>query len=374
MTNERAEELWQKLHALAEPSGEEIRTARFLAENLQNCGFSVQTGVGGHGVIGTLSSDRPGPVVALLADMDALTHCVNNVPTVMHSCAHDANCAMVLTAAEQLTKERLPGKLKIIFQPAEETFAGAKAMIADGAAEGIDILIGIHLRPRQEMPLGQCTPALYHSAACALDIVLSGLSAHAARPHLGCNVIDAGAAVVNAVNAIHLDPSHTFSVKTTRFQAGGPATNIIPDLAHLTLDLRADNDADMDTLLERARTAAAAAAAATGAKAETSVRGACPAANYDPGLVALAEQAILTVLGKNGLCPPLPTNGGEDFHYFVKHNPALKAVYLGLGADLAPGLHTPSMHFNHAALPLGVRLLTCLAKLAATESKQPHQP
>ncbi|MDR3560601.1 MAG: M20 peptidase aminoacylase family protein [Negativicutes bacterium] len=354
----RVNELWDDLHAMPEVGFEEIKTSGYLAEKLRAAGYQVRTGVGGTGVVGTLQSVNPGKVVALRADMDALAHTIAGKDCALHSCGHDAHSAMVLTVAEEIGRRGLKsGTLKILFQPAEEILGGALKMVDDGAIDDVDVLLGIHLRPIQEAKLGQATPALYHGSSYIMEANLKGMAAHGARPHLGVNVIDAAAAVIGAVNAIHMNPTIPSTVKVTKLQAGGAALNAIPESAYMALDLRSQENPLMEELIKKTTRAIEAGAATVGAEATIKVKGGVPAAEYDKEMIELARRAITAVLGSEGLLEPIVTPGGEDFHYFVKKKPSLQTGYLGLGCDLTPGLHHPEMKFDHAALENGVKIL-----------------
>ena len=346
------------LHAMPEVGFQEHKTAAYLADELKAAGFSVKTGLGGTGIVGSLDSGKPGPVVMLRADMDALSHTVNGVEKIVHSCGHDAHSAMVLTAAKILIKAGIPcGQLKILFQPAEEKLTGALSVIEAGALDGVDIIFGLHLRPIQEARTGQATPALQHGASYIVEATIEGLTAHGARPHLGVNAIDAATAVVNAVNAIRINPVVPCTVKTTKLQAGGATLNAIPDLAEMAFDLRAQQNDIMDELIGKVSQAVENAAASVGAKGTVKVKGGCPAAEYNDDMITIAREAIQSVLGAEGVLDPIVSPGGEDFHFFVKKYPHIKAGYIGLGCDLKPGLHHPGMSFDLSALPNGVKIL-----------------
>jgi amidohydrolase len=361
-TQVRVRELYAILHAMPELSLKEKRTAAFLAEQLRKAGYAVQTGVGGTGVIGVLRGEKPGPVLALRADMDALKHIVDGKECAIHSCGHDAHSAMVLCAAEQVAKRKLAGgALKILFQPAEEILVGAQELVDAGALADVDAIVGIHLRPEQEARKGQATPALYHGASARIESTIVGVTAHGARPHLGVNAIDAAAAVVNAVNAIHANPVVPFSIKVTKLLAGGAATNVIPDRAEMVMDVRAQENGLMQQLLGKAEAAIRNAAASVGAKAVTRVLRGAPAAEYSEEMVELAREAIVSVLGKSGLLPPVITPGAEDFHFYIQRKPTIKSAYIGLGCDLTPGLHDPHMKFDVASLVNGVDILVYMA-------------
>jgi amidohydrolase len=346
------------LHAMPETGFHEFRTSAWLARRAAEAGFRVATGVAGTGVVAVLEGAGPGPTVALRADMDALAHQIEGREAAVHSCGHDAHCAMVLAAAEDLARAGLArGVLKILFQPGEETLYGAARMIEAGVLEGVDALIGIHLRPIREARTGQATPALQHGAATIMQAVLHGRPAHGARPHMGVNAIDAAAAVVNAVNAVYIDPAVPWSCKVTRLHAGGTSANVIPDWAELALDLRAQRNDAMRALIQRVEHAVRAAAATVGATAEITTPAGVPAAEYAPELVDLAREAIRAVLGEQGLLPPVVTPGGDDFHEYAQARPGLKTAFVGLGCDLAPGLHDPGMGFDRSALVHGCDIL-----------------
>jgi amidohydrolase len=354
----RVQELYGILHAMPELGLKEVRTSAFLAEQLRAASYAVQTGVGGTGVIGVLRGEKPGPVLALRADMDALKHMIDGQERAIHSCGHDAHSAMVLCAAEKAAERKLgSGILKILFQPAEEILVGALGLVDAGAIADVDAIVGIHLRPAQEAKKGQATPALYHGSSGRIEATIEGVAAHGGRPHLGVNAIDAAAAVVNAINAIHMNPVVPSSIKVTKLLAGGAATNLIPDKAEMAMDVRAQENGVMKELLSKAEAAIASAAASVGAKAVTQVKAGPPAAEYTEEMVELAREAIVAVLGQGGLLPPVITPGAEDFHFYVKRKPTIKAAYIGLGCDLTPGLHHPQMRFDVGSLIHGVNIL-----------------
>lgn len=353
----RVREIWQTLHEIPEPGFCEHKTAAFLAEALQKAGFSVQTGLGKTGIAGVLDSGNPGPAVGLRADMDALVHKVDGKDTAIHSCGHDAHASMLLAAAEEAARRGIAkGRLKIVFQPAEELLTGALELCKAGVADDLDYLIGAHLRPVQEARMGTATPALCHGANRLMEVSVHGAPAHGARPHLGVNAANAAAAIVNAVNAIKTDPQVAASVKVTRIVADAGVSNAIPAEAHVSLDLRAQTNAVMQELIEKTENAIRYGALTVGATADILSCQGCPAAEYTDEVTALLSEAIVDVLGKDGLLAPIVSSGSEDFHFFAQNNPKLKVGYLGLGVDLEPGLHHPAMHFNQDGLRSGVEI------------------
>ena len=210
--------------------------------------------------------------------------------------------------------------------------------------------------------MGQATPALYHGSCYFMEATIAGRTAHGARPHLGVNAIDAAAAVVNAVNAIHLNPVMPWSCKVTKLHAGGAALNVIPDKAEMAMNMRTQQNDVMEMLIEKAKKAVEAGAATVGATAETSVKVGVPGAEYDPEIIELAREAIRAVLGEKGLLDPIVTPGAEDFHYFARSKPGLKAGYIGLGCNLTPGLHDPTMKFDRSAMIHGTEILLHMSR------------
>ena len=249
MTTLAIEKTWQALHALAEPAFKESKTAQFVAEYLRNLGYKVQTGLtpSGTGVVATLASGKKGPVVGLRSDMDCLMFTENGKEVPVHACGHDGHMSMVLTAAATLAKKGLKkGKIKLVFQPAEEIGLGAKAMLSTGELEDLNYLFGVHLMPKNLAKSGQVAAKVNWQACTLLTVTITGLTAHGSMPHLGINALDTGCAIVNAVNAIHLDPLEGWSVKATRFNTGTGAINAICDHAEISFDLRTTLNSSMD--------------------------------------------------------------------------------------------------------------------------------
>ncbi|MDU2065107.1 MAG: amidohydrolase [Sporomusaceae bacterium] len=364
--------LYDSLHTMPELGFQEYKTAAFLADKLKQAGFVVTEGVNHTtGLVGEYDSGVPGPTLALRADMDALGHKINGVLCAIHSCGHDAHCAMVLAAAQELiqTNSIQQGKLKILFQPAEELGTGALAMIEGGAIDDVDMILGLHLRQIEDLTIKQSVPALYHAASERLEAIFHGVPAHGSRPHLGVNALDAAAAAIMAVNAIHMNPVESYSIKATRLNCDSGVTNAIPSEATVTWDVRSERNGTMQALLEKAKQAIHAAAATVGATASVTNYNGIPAAEYTDDMVALLAEAITAVYGPSGLHEPLKTTGGEDFHFYIKKKPSLKAGYFALGCDLTPGIHHPDMTFKKEALPTGQAILVYAARKLLQKNK-----
>lgn len=356
----REQEIREYLHTIPETGFQEFKTSAYLAEELKKAGYAVTEKLNGQtGLVGIYDSGVPGPVMALRADIDALGHIIDGKPGAIHSCGHDGHMAMALAAAEEIMAEQIvkKGKLKVIFQPAEELGIGAYSIIESGVLDDVDYMIGQHVRPIQEAKYGQASPAMYYSASATWEVDIHGLRAHAARPHLGRNALDAAALTIVAVNSVRCNPERSFSVKATRCLCDAGATNAIPDKVHLAFDLRAGDNDTMRELQEQVRRVIENTVAMNGCTCEISAPKGLPAAQYTDDMIDLLRESIVEVLGEDGLLPPQTTPGGEDFCIYIVEKPHLHVGFFGLGCDLEPGLHAPDMHFNTAALTHGKNIL-----------------
>lgn len=166
-----------ELHKLAELSGQEIKTAQYIQNKLEEMGFNVRSGVGGHGLVVDIDSGVAGPMVMLRADIDALPYADPNDPErieAIHACGHDAHAAILLAAAPEIRKNLKKGKVRLAFQPAEESLQGALAMIKDGVLDGVDIVVGSHIRPVQDLPFGKYCASVNHVACATVAVTVIG--------------------------------------------------------------------------------------------------------------------------------------------------------------------------------------------------------
>ena len=245
-------EMYQFLHNNAEISWEEVKTTQFIKNELEKLSISYELFNDQTGIVGVWGEGNA-PVVGLRADMDALWQQVNGKWKANHSCGHDAHTTILLFTLRCLKELGFEpkGKIKSLFQPAEETGAGAISFINKGLLDDVDYLLGLHVRPIQEMRFGECSPAIYHGAAASFKGKIYGMQAHAARPHLGINVIDSLTAINVAIRSIPLNPIIPASAKLTFAQAGGKNFNIIPDYAEFGIDVRAQTNEAMAQLISR---------------------------------------------------------------------------------------------------------------------------
>lgn len=348
------------LHEHAEVSWKEIETTKYLCKRLEDLGLKYEVFPNHTGVIGYWGDANKGPTIGIRADMDALYQIVDGEWKENHSCGHDGHMTMVLHTITCLKEIGFTpkGLIKIIFQPAEETGDGAKAIIETGVISDLDYLIGIHVRPVQEMAYGQASPAIYHGATTMLKGEIKGIQSHGARPHLGINVVDSVGTIIHAINSIKLDPTISASAKVTMVKAGGDNLNTIPDYAEFGVDVRAVSNEVMEGLLKQVEHAVISAGAVNHAEVKLEQVASMVAAESSPDFEETVKQAITEVLGKKGLAPAPVTPGGEDFHYYKSTYPNLQATMVGLGTGLSPGLHHPNMNFNLDSLLDGIKILS----------------
>ncbi|MFC5589879.1 M20 peptidase aminoacylase family protein [Sporosarcina soli] len=349
------------LHENAEISWEEVNTTKYIKETLEKYGCETITFEQSTGVIGKYGDFSKGlPVVAIRADIDALWQEVDGKFQPNHSCGHDAHMAMVLGVLWKL-KEK-PGleenvAIKFIFQPAEEVGEGALKMVEEGAVDDVDYLYGVHLRPIEETAMGSAAPVIVHGATKTIEVQVAGADAHGARPHLNTNAIEVGTEIVNLLSKIHLDPRIPHSAKMTKFEAGGKSANIIPGSGSFSFDLRAQNNEVMEELVGKVHAIFESIRNLYDIKLEVTKERGIAAAKTNEEAISIMGKSIENVLGVDKVDAPLVTPGGDDFHFYTIKKPSLKATMLGLGCDLAPGLHHPKMTFNTEALINGVDIL-----------------
>jgi len=375
---------WRRdIHAHPELSFEETRTAALVAEHLRSLGIEVQTGVGKTGVVGILRGGRPGPVVALRADMDGLpvTEQVDlpfrsrataqwqgATVGVMHACGHDNHVAILMGVAEVLAgmKAQLPGTVKFIFQPAEEGLGGAKAMIADGVLRdpAPDAVFGLHVWPTTVGTIGLRAGPLM-AAAGNFTIVVKGKQTHGSQPWSGVDPIVVSSQVIMGLQTIvsrQVNISTLPAVLTVGQIQGGNRSNIIPDSVVMVGTLRTFDDAMRRDIAARITRTAQDIARSAGATATVTV---------DPSGLVLANDTSLTermlptlrrAAGEAGVQFINPIMASEDFPEFTRDIPGvfffLGVVPKGQDPATAPPNHSPFFFADEGALEPGVRTLS----------------
>lgn len=362
--------VWPELHSMPEPAFQEVKTSAYLVAFLRAMGYEVQEQVGNTtAVIGLLDSGKPGPTVAVRSDMDCLLFKQSDGSNkAIHACGHDAHMTTVLGVAQLLKEQGLPcGRVKILFQPAEEIGKGALVLVEAGIMDDVDYAFGFHVMPSDMAKAGEIIPQINWTACTLIEGEIRGLAAHGSQPHLGVNAIDVGASVVAAINALHTNPLLGGSVKTTRFLGGSGSLNAICDKVTIGFDLRSTSNKEMLGLRQKVMDVVKNTAKVYGAEAECHIVGTCPAAEADPSLQKLTQECIIKELGTAGLLPAASITVGEDFNFFKQERPHLKTASLGIGVDMVCGLHDPKMHMNISALEGAIKVLTNLTLRALAE-------
>jgi hippurate hydrolase len=368
---------WRRdLHAHPELQYDVHRTAGSVSERLKSFGCDdVVTGLGRTGVVGVIRGSKPGAkVIGMRADMDALpieeattVAYKSTVPGKMHACGHDGHTAMLLGAAKYLAETRnFAGTAVVIFQPAEEGGAGARAMMDDGLFDrfGIEEVFGMHNYPG--MPIGQFAirsgPMMASTDTIGID--LEGVGGHAAWPHFGVDTVLVGAQIVNQLQSIvarNVDPLHAAVISICMFQAGH-ADNVIPQQAKLRGTARALSPKVRDLLQKRVREVVEGTARAYGAKAELTYTTGYPVLVNEELKTAFAAGVACEVAGKDKVntdCAPLM--GAEDFAFMLQERPGA-FIYIGNGNSAQ--LHNPAYDFNDEAIPVGTSYWVRLAETA----------
>ena len=380
---------WRRdIHQNPELSNQEVRTAKVAADHLRALGIEVTAGVGGTGVVGVLRGGKPGPVVALRADMDALPVTeeldlpfASKVRTifngqevgVMHACGHDAHVAMLMGVAEVLAgmRNQIPGTVKFIFQPAEEGEGGAERMIQDGALENPrpSAIFGLHVMSEGTTGEIEYRPGALRAAADSFRIMVRGKQTHGAYPWRGIDPIVVASQIVVALQTIpsrQLDSTLAPSVVTVGSFRGGLRYNIIPEEVELIGTLRTLDEAMRNDLHERVTRTAEMIAQSAGATATVEISKSGRITYNDPALTERMAPTLRRVVGDaNRLRVIPPKLVAEDFSDYQAIVPGmfffLEARPPEVPASQAEPNHSPRFFVDERALPIGVRALATLA-------------
>ena len=362
---------WRRdIHAHPELSFQEERTARMVADALNDMGIEAQTGVGKTGVVGFLGEGRP--VIGIRADMDALPiQEVNDVPYrsqnpgVMHACGHDAHTAILMGVAKLLSEmpDRPAGQVRFLFQPSEEASdnenkSGAVRMIEDGALDGLDAVIALHVASDLTANKIEIAPEFVTAAEDSFHAVIKGTGGHGAFPHQGIDPTFILAQVINAIQGIRsrrVNPTKAATISIGYIHAGA-VTNVIPAEVKLGGTMRSYDD-DVRQQLKHELELALSVARSFGGDYELTFSPGYPSTYNDPAVTAMIQDATRAMLGDDGLADPEPGMGAEDFSYMTRKAPG--AMFM-LGAkfdDKNRPHHTPVFDISEDALPTGAALL-----------------
>ncbi|RUT31786.1 amidohydrolase [Paenibacillus zeisoli] len=368
----------RELHQYPEVAHEEFRTTESIRGWLTEAGIRILDFGLKTGVVAEVGEAEVGPIIALRADIDALPieeetglEFASKIPGRMHACGHDFHTASVLGAAYLLKQQEaeLGGRVRFIFQPAEEKAEGAEIVLQSGALDGVSAIFGMHNKP--DLPVGTVgiRPGPLMAAADGFIIEVEGLGTHAAVPENGNDPILAASHIVTALQSIvsrNVSSLQSAVVSVTRFHSG-TAWNVVPDKAVLDGTIRTFEQDVRTRVLARFQEVVHGVAAAFGAKAElTWVKGP-PAVHNDPALEELTVQAARNAGLQIVLTNPTPA--GEDFAYYQKQIPGF---FVFMGTSGSREWHHPAFDLNEEALPLSAKLFAEWAKLAV--SRFSHTP
>ncbi len=375
--HEELTELRRDLHANPEILYDVHRTAGIVAERLRAYGCDeVVPEIGRTGVVGVIKgrSNGSGKVIGLRADMDALPieeatglPYASKVPGRMHACGHDGHTTMLLGAARYLAETRnFDGTVVLIFQPAEEGGAGAKAMIEDGLMDrwGIQEVYGAHNAPG--LPVGSVAlrPGPLMAASDRIYITIEGKGGHAAKPHQCIDTVLVGAHVITALQSVvarNVDPLESAVVSICMFHPGN-AGNVIPDRAELTGTARSLLPHVRDLLEKRVIEVTEATAAMFGAKVKAVYKRDYPVTRNHERQAQFAAAVAAEVCGADKVDTAMvPVMGGEDFSFMLEKRPG---AFIFMGNGDSAGLHHPAYNFNDDAIPVGVSFWARLVETA----------
>ena len=378
------------IHQHPELSNREFNTAQKVADHLRSLGMEVQTGVAHTGVVGILKGKKPGKVVALRADMDALPVTERNALPyrsqvvseyngqqvgVMHACGHDTHVAILMGAAEILAKNNnFAGTVKFIFQPAEEGApdgerGGAKYMIEEGVLQNppVDAIFGLHINSGTHVGKIRYKPRGTMAASQRFVIDILGKQAHGSTPWQSVDPIVTAAQIINGLQTLisrNSELTKEAAVVSVGSIHSGVRFNIIPESLQMIGTIRT-LDRDMkEVIRERMKTLVTSIAEAHGAMATVNIQDGTDITYNDPDLTQFAVKSLHKVAGEDNVLLMQAITGAEDFSYFQSQVPGffffLGGTPLDMAEEDAPSHHTPDFIVDDASMLLGVKAMTQL--------------
>jgi amidohydrolase len=368
-------DLRREFHQHPELALQEFNTAKKVEKVLKEFGIETRMVVNGTGVVGKLKGSKPGKTIALRADIDALpiqeesdVSYKSKNPGVMHACGHDAHAAMLLGAASILCGMRkvLSGTVCFIFQPAEETGEGAKKMVEEGAIDGVDGIIALHVNSS----LDSGTLGYYRGPIMAagdfFDVKITGKGGHGGMPHLAIDPIIIAANAISALQTIvsrEIDPIESAVVSICKMEAGGKAYNIIPDSATFGGTIRSHNPELREYLPRRMREILDGVVLAMRGHYEFHLTERFPVTINDDRMTSFVAKIARDVLGEDRVFEMKPLMGSEDFSYYLQKVPG-SFVFFGTksaGKRAIYPHHHPRFDIDEDVLPTGAALYAAIA-------------
>ena len=381
------------IHAHPELGNREIRTAALIAKHLESLGIEIKKNVAVTGVVGILKGGKPGPVVALRADMDGLPVTEKNSLAfiskdktvyngqetgVMHACGHDGHVAILMGVAEVLAgmKKDLKGTVKFIFQPAEEGVpkgeeGGAELMVKEGVLENpkVDVIFGLHMKSNLEVGKIGYRPGSLYAGVGDMKIVVKGKPSHGAKPWTSIDPIVVAAQIINSLQTIvsrNVNITENPAVVTIGAIHAGNRSNIIPEQVEMLGTVRTFTDADEKMIFARIRQIVekTAEAAGTTATLELPYSSHYPVTANDTALTQMMLPSLKKSAGADKVILITPDTGAEDFSFFAQKVPGLYFYLGGMPKGQDPNTaaphHTPEFIIDDTAFKTGMMALTNL--------------
>ncbi|MBI3979970.1 MAG: amidohydrolase [Chloroflexi bacterium] len=366
-------ELRRDFHRHPELAYHEERTTRVIADRLAELGVEARLGVGGPtGVVGLLRGSRPGPTLLIRADIDALPVQEQNEvpyrsehPGLMHACGHDGHTAVVLTVSEILAarSERLPGTVKLVFQPAEEQANGARRMVEAGVMEDphVDGVLSFHLW--NNLPVGKVgvRPDAIFASADEFNLTIRGKGGHGAMPHLAVDPIAVAGYVITALQTVTSREISPFqpAVVTIGSIHGGTAFNVIADEVRLAGTVRSFQEPVRRQMLDRIEAIVRGVAEGMRASSTFELRCGAPPVVNDPRMAAIVRAAASEVVGPDNAFACEPSTTGDDVSEFMNRAPGCYFLVGSANPSRSPTYshHHPRFDFDEAALPIATETL-----------------
>lgn len=383
---------WRRhVHQNPELSNREYETADYIEQHLRDLGLEVETGIAHTGVVAILRGGRPGPVVGLRADMDALPvkervdipfaseatseYLGEEVP-VMHACGHDTHVAMLMGVAEMLAERRdeVPGTVKFIFQPAEEGTppgeqGGAEMMVREGVLQNpdVDVIFGLHINSQTPVGTIRYRPGGIMAASNRFTIEVKGKQTHGSQPWGGVDPIVTSAQIINGLQTIisrRTELTKEAAVITVGIVRAGVRNNIIPEEAYLEGTIRTLDTEMQERLFEQMHSTVDLIAQSMGAEAELTIFDGYPVTYNDPDLTEKMAPTLENVAGPDHTLVVNAITGAEDFSFFQREVPGLYFFVGGMPADMNPEEaaphHTPDFFIEEEGMKTGIRALANL--------------
>lgn len=376
------------LHQYPELSNREYKTMAYIAENLKELGISIETGMAHTGVVAVLETGKPGPVIGLRADMDALpvrervqlpfsskveTEYLGQKVGVMHACGHDTHVAMLMGTAKILyaMRNELKGKIVFVFQPAEEGApegeeGGAALMIKQGLIDkyGIELMYGLHINSTMDVGTIRYKPMGTMAAADQFTIKVKGKQTHGSRPWSGVDPITVSAQIILGIQTIisrQVDLTEEAAVITIGKFTSGVRNNIIPEEAEMIGTIRTLDTAMQRQVHEKIRRTARSIAESAGAEADVHINIGYPVTYNNPELTAKMLPSLEKAVGEDNVRVIKAMTGAEDFSFYAQKVPGLFFFLGGKPRDIsifdAPQHHTPDFYVDDSSYLYGMKAL-----------------